>query len=303
MFFLSFPHILLYHIVIKTCIFVRKGGKAMYISNVNSASIKLKSIESEKIAVTENLTIQSDDQLILLYIHKGALNYQHDGHQGEIKKRDLVILNPHQTIEIEPIRKIEWIQIKLTGILFTSSLEINSANQLFIISDTTQTLKQYLDLALIEKDQRFRGSEIILKKLLECVMVHVLRHNELSIKDSSVQVKHNEIETIQQYIRDNYSQKLSLDDLSDLVNINKYYLIRLFKQQTGLSPIDYLIHVRLAEAEKLLAHSNVTISKISDMVGFHSPSHFSKTFKESNHCTPSVYRKRYANKNEATEII
>ena len=275
----------------------------MYISNVNSASIKLKSIESEKIAVTETQTIHSEDQLVLLYIHKGALNYQHDGHQGEMKKRDLVILNPHQTIEIEPVRKIEWIQIRLTGILFTSSLEINSANQLFIISDTNQTLKQYLDLALIEKNQRFRGSEIILKKLLECVMVHILRHNESSIKDSSIQVKHNEIETIQQYIRDNYSQKLSLDDLSELVSINKYYLIRLFKQQTGLSPIDYLIHVRLAEAEKLLAHSNVTISKISDMVGFHSPSHFSKTFKESNHCTPSIYRKRYANKNETTDLL
>lgn len=275
----------------------------MYISNVNSASIKLKSIESERVAVEEAQTIHSEDNLILLYIHKGALNYKHDGHQGEIKKRDLVILNPRQSIEIEPIRKIEWIQIKLTGILFTSSLEINSENQLFIISDTSQTLKQYLDLALIEKEQRFRGSEIILKKLLECVMVHILRNNELSIKDSSIQVKHNEIEIIQQYIRDNFSKKLTLDDLSELVNINKYYLIRLFKQQTGLSPIDYLIHVRLAEAEKLLAHSNVTISKISDMVGFHSPSHFSKTFKESNHCTPSTYRKRYASKNESTEIV
>ena len=275
----------------------------MYISNVNSASIKLKSIESERVAVEEAQTINSEDNLILLYIHKGALNYKHDGHQGEIKKRDLVILNPRQSIEIEPIRKIEWIQIKLTGILFTSSLEINSENQLFIISDTSQTLKQYLDLALIEKEQRFRGSEIILKKLLECVMVHILRNNELSIKDSSIQVKHNEIEIIQQYIRDNFSKKLTLDDLSELVNINKYYLIRLFKQQTGLSPIDYLIHVRLAEAEKLLAHSNVTVSKISDMVGFHSPSHFSKTFKESNHCTPSTYRKRYASKNESTEIV
>lgn len=275
----------------------------MYISNVNSASIKLKSIESERVAVEEAQTIHSEDNLILLYIHKGALNYKHDGHQGEIKKRDLVILNPHQSIEIEPIRKIEWIQIKLTGILFTSSLEINSENQLFIISDTSQTLKQYLDLGLIEKEQRFRGSEIILKKLLECVMVHILRNNELSIKDSSIQVKHNEIEIIQQYIRENFSKKLTLDDLSELVDINKYYLIRLFKQQTGLSPIDYLIHVRLAEAEKLLSHSNLTVSKISDMVGFHSPSHFSKTFKESNHCTPSTYRKRYASKNGSTEIV
>ena len=66
----------------------------------------------------------------------------------------------------------------------------------------------------------------------------------------------------------------------------------MFKQRTGLSPIDYLIQVRLAEAEKLLAESNYTVSKIADYVGFHSPSYFSKSFKEVNDCTPSEYRKK-----------
>lgn len=273
----------------------------MYISNINSASIKFNSIVSERIGLEEPKMIQSDDQLVIVYIHKGAANYTHLSTNGEIKKRDLILLNPGQTLVLEPIRKLEWIMIRLTGIVFTSSLEINSKSQLFIISDANQTIKHYLDLALIEREQQFRGSDIILKKLIECVMVHVLRHNELSIKDSSVQVKHDEIEIIQQYIREHYAEKITLDQLSELVDINKYYLIRLFKQQTGLSPIDYLIHVRLGEAEKLLAHTNVTISKISDMVGFHSPSHFSKTFKESNHSTPSLYRKRYANKDNAAD--
>lgn len=273
----------------------------MYISNINSASIKFNSIVSERISLDGPQMIHSDDQLVIVYIHKGAANYTHLSTKSEIKKRDLILLNPGQTLEIEPIRKLEWIVIRLTGIVFTSSLEINSLSQLFIISDANQTIKLYLDLALIEREQQFRGSDIILKKLLECVMVHVLRHNELSIKDSSIQVKHDEIETIQQYIREHYSDKITLDQLSELVDINKYYLIRLFKQQTGLSPIDYLIHVRLGEAEKLLAHTNVAISKISDMVGFHSPSHFSKTFKESNHSTPSLYRKRYANGESAAD--
>lgn len=274
----------------------------MYISNINSASIKLNSITSERIGTDKPTIINSEDQLVIVYIHKGAANYTHLTTNGEIKKRDLILLNPDQTLELEPIRKLEWIIIRLTGILFTSSLEINSNSQLFIISDANQTIKHYLDLALIEKEQQFRGSDIILRKLLECVMVHVLRNNELSIKDSSIQVKHDEIEIIQQYIRDHYSEKITLDHLSELVNINKYYLIRLFKQQTGLSPIDYLIHVRLAEAEKLLAHTDVTISKISDMVGFHSPSHFSKTFKESNHSTPSTFRKMYIAKSETTDV-
>lgn len=269
----------------------------MYISNVNSSSIKLQSIESETIDSTESMTTYSEDELILLYMNKGAANYSTVDSEGEFKKRDLLIINPNNEVTITPIRKIDWVKIRLSGILFTSSLEINSDLQIFITEDINQMIKHYLELALMEESSRFRGSDIILKKLLECIMVHILRNNELSIKDAGVQVKHDEIDQIQGYIREHYAEKITLDQLSDFVGINKYYLIRLFKQKTGLSPIDYLIHVRLSEAEKLLAQTNITISKISDQVGFHSPSHFSKTFKESNHCTPSAYRKKFKESN------
>ena len=195
---------------------------------------------------------------------------------------------------IHPIRKIDWIKINLSGILFTSSEEINSPKQTFIADDPNAIIKMYLDLCLTELKHPFRGTDIVLKKNLEAVLVHILRDSCLSIKDATVQVKNDEIDQVQEYIAENFHQKISLDELSEFVGINKYYLIRLFKQKTGLSPIDYLIHVRLQEGERLLSQTDITISEISDMVGFHSPSHFSKTFKESNHCTPSQYRKKHS---------
>lgn len=269
----------------------------MYISNINSASIKLEDIQLEKIPTSGSVTINSEDHLVMIYIHKGAATYSYFDSIGEVKKRDLIILNPQESIQIDPIRKIEWVRVEVTGILFTSSFEVESQRNLFIVTDESQTLKYYLDLAILENEEQFRGSELIMRKLIECVMVHVLRHHELSIKDSTVQVRHREIEKVKKYIRENYSEKVSLDELSEIVNINKYYLIRLFKQQTGLSPIDYLINVRLSQAEKLLTQTSLTISEISDRVGFHSPSHFSKTFKENNHMTPSTYRKKFSKQN------
>ncbi|MGF3214562.1 helix-turn-helix domain-containing protein [Facklamia sp. P12945] len=266
----------------------------MYISDINSASVKLDSIQSEKITSSQRFTVQSSDKLVLIYVHKGAADFISEEKIGGFKKRDIIILNPNHSIEIQPIRKLEWFRVEISGILFTSSAEIESMDNIFIVCDQSQTIKNYLDLALIEYKQPFRGSELVLRKLIECVMVHVLRHHELSIKDSSIQVRHQEIEIIKNYIREHFSEKVTLEQLSDIVDINKYYMIRLFKQQTGLSPIDYLIHVRLSEAEKLLAQTSITISKISDIVGFHSPSHFSKTFKESNHMTPSAYRRKFS---------
>ena len=265
----------------------------MYISNVNSASVKLVSISAQQLSVEKPREIVSEN-LLIFFINKGAGTCLYDGETHEIKKRDVVILNPNTPMEMEPVRKIEWTCIELSGIVFTSSQAATSNAQFFIMSHPNPTLKYYLDLALMEDENRFRGSDLIMRKLVECVLVHLLRHNELSIKDANAQAKHDEIEVLQEFIRQHYAEKVTLEQLSELVGINKYYLIRLFKQQTGLSPIDYLIHVRLEEAEKLLAKSNITVADISDRVGFHSPSHFSKTFKENNHCTPSQYRRRYS---------
>lgn len=265
----------------------------MYISNVNSATIKLSSISIVSLMPHEPLTLLSNE-LLIYYISKGAGHCRFDNRSQEIKKRDIIIINPGTNFTIEPTRKIECIRIVLSGVLFTSTMGTQSEHNSFITSSYNPALKHYLHLALLEEENRFRGSDLILKKLVECVLIHVLRHNELSIKDSSSQTKHNEIDTLQEYIHEHYSEKITLELLSNLVKINKYYLIRLFKQQTGLSPIDYLIHVRLEAAEKLLTKTTITVSEISDLVGFHSPSHFSKTFKENNHFTPSAYRKKYA---------
>ncbi|MBS4461693.1 helix-turn-helix transcriptional regulator [Aerococcaceae bacterium zg-B36] len=266
----------------------------MYISNVNSASIKLHQIQSNNIPESHTTTLESNDYLTLIYIHKGAAHYEtQQAEQVELKKREVLILNPGHSITLSPIRKIEYICVQLTGIIFTSSMQLDTSDSFFHIKQTSSTFKDYLDLALIENQKNYRGTDLLLKKLIECLLIQILRHNELSIKDASMQSKSHEIEQIQAYIRANYAQKITLDSLSEVADINKYYLIRLFKQFTGLSPIDYLIHVRLKEAEKLLISTHQSVAQISDQVGFHSPSHFSKTFKEFNHITPTKYRHTY----------
>lgn len=264
----------------------------MYISNINSSSIKLHAINKEEMITKQPITIYSEDQVTLLYIIKGGGNFETELSNGQFKKEDLLILNPGMELTIEPLRKVEWIKFTLSGILFISSIDIDSTKQLYVTHDDTRQMKAYLDLALIEDANESEGTALITKKLIECVVAHILRSKDLTIKDDSVQVEDDEIQLVQRYIRENYSKRLTLDQLASHIGMRKYYFIRVFKQRTGLSPIDYLIQVRLAEAERLLAESNYTVSKIADYVGFHSPSYFSKSFKEVNDCTPSEYRKK-----------
>ncbi len=269
----------------------------MYISNVNTASIHLKNLITEK-HDDHHLTIETNEHLVLFYILKGAMTYELEEETVTLKRHDLLIVNPNNQIDMTLLRKVEWIRIEVEGIVFTSSFDIARNKETFVIHDHNTIIKKYLELLMIEHSYYTKGTDMILRKLTENIVVHILRNKGLSIKDSQKQIKHDEIQAVQDYIRLNYTRKLTLDELADTANINKYYFIRLFKQKTGLSPIDYLIHVRLAEAEKLLTETNISITEISDRVGFHSPSHFSKTFKESNHITPSQFRKKYRNKNK-----
>lgn len=96
-----------------------------------------------------------------------------------------------------------------------------------------------------------------------------------------------------QYIDENYSEHLSLEDLARCVNFHKAYFCRLFKQATGITVVDYLNFVRIREAEALL-RSNMSAIEASYLVGFSSPSYFTKIFKKYRLCSPSTYKKIYS---------
>src|SRR5699024_11913573 len=77
----------------------------MYISNINSSSIKLHAINKEEMTTKQPITIYSEDQVTLLYIIKGGGNYETKLSSGQFKKEDLIILNPGMELTIEPLRK------------------------------------------------------------------------------------------------------------------------------------------------------------------------------------------------------
>lgn len=93
-----------------------------------------------------------------------------------------------------------------------------------------------------------------------------------------------------QYINTNFRENITLDELSDIVHLDKCYLIRIFKRQTGLSPMEYLQNHRLEYAEHLLLNINMSISEIAFSCGYNSPSFFSMQFKRKFLVPPKTYR-------------
>ncbi|MEK3876966.1 AraC family transcriptional regulator [Paenibacillus sp. FSL M7-0420] len=96
------------------------------------------------------------------------------------------------------------------------------------------------------------------------------------------------------YIESNYwKSSLSVLDVVEYVSIERSYLFRLFKKETGTSISSYLTTLRIRRACELLAESRLSVKSLSYSVGYHDPLYFSKIFKKVTSYTPSQYRKVY----------
>jgi two-component system response regulator YesN len=101
------------------------------------------------------------------------------------------------------------------------------------------------------------------------------------------------IEKVQEYVKNNYQNpNLSLEMMSDMVQISPGYLGKLFKNISNISFTEYLIHTRLEKAKEFLSLTNLPASKIGENVGIYNVTYFSTLFKKVYGITPSEFRER-----------
>ena len=97
---------------------------------------------------------------------------------------------------------------------------------------------------------------------------------------------------ILEYIQENYSENITLEDLKHRFFLSKNQIIRIFKKRTGYPPYEYLKRYRLTKACELLLGTSQNICEIAAQVGYHNASHFAAQFGAVYGMTPGEYRDR-----------
>ena len=97
---------------------------------------------------------------------------------------------------------------------------------------------------------------------------------------------------IKAYIDENYTQKLTLNDLAQRFYWSKEYISKVFKEKYGCNFYEYLTALRIETAKSLLRDPTVNRSAIYEMLGFTDNSHFSKSFKKHTGMTPREFAHR-----------
>lgn len=99
------------------------------------------------------------------------------------------------------------------------------------------------------------------------------------------------VENIMKYMEENYQEKISLDQIADNMYLSTYYISKLFKKETGDTPINYLIRLRMKKAREILEEDpSCTIRSVAEAVGYEDAYHFSKLFKKYYGISPLYYR-------------
>lgn len=101
------------------------------------------------------------------------------------------------------------------------------------------------------------------------------------------------ITKIKNYIIQNYSQPLYLDDLAAMVNMTATAFSRFFKSRTNRTLSDYIIEIRLGHAIRLLVDTSMTSAEICYMCGFNNISNFNRLFRKKKGCSPKEFRNNY----------
>ncbi|MFJ5715829.1 response regulator [Neobacillus sp. NPDC093127] len=101
------------------------------------------------------------------------------------------------------------------------------------------------------------------------------------------------IEQVIEYIKTKLPGDITLTDAAAAVHLNPCYLSQLFKQQMNQTFLDYVLKLRMDEAERLLAHTSLRISEIAYRLGYLDLSYFSNSFKRIKRKTPSEFRKSF----------
>ena len=143
--------------------------------------------------------------------------------------------------------------------------------------------------------KNMEGRELILRSLLLDIISYAVETSQYERYSRLASVERRSLSAIDNalhYIRENYSENLSLKSILELTNYSKSHFIRLFKESTGMYVSEYINKYRIEKACLDLIYTNNNITEIATANGFNNIQYFSRKFREYMKCTPKQYQKK-----------
>ena len=205
-----------------------------------------------------SLQRESFDSFLLMYIQKGSLTLTLEGRTRRVTAGSFVLMDCYK--------------LRL-GNVFTLTDEIPPLRKLQMIYDA------------------FRSGGPVREPAMNKYLTDVMTSFLLASPHAAGDTDHTLMaEKITGYISEHFAETIRVEELAARASMSLYHFIRVFKSETGFTPHEYILNVRMATAKYLLKNSRLTVKDICYAVGYSSESVFCGAFKRAAGVPPAQYR-------------
>ena len=255
-------------------------------------SAKLLNVSSSKYGGDWHSVPHTHNHTELFFIVSGKGQFLIEDQIFPVDVNNLVIINPNvsHTEDSLNAQPLEYIVLGIDGVELATSA--NSNGQFCILDHFSSVeISSCLRNILREMELKNTGYEDICQAYMEILIIRLMRNTALSVQTEPQGISSNrQCAAVKRYIDLHFKEPLTLAHLSEEAHMNKYYLSHAFKQEYGISPINYLISRRINESKYLLTETDLSMSQIAQLLGFSSLSYFSQSFRKTQGVSPMEFR-------------
>ena len=246
-------------------------------------------------------TSEARADYVLLFLIEGSLPARITEVSFEMTGGTALLLDPGAAATAAG-RNVEYLSLTLSpALMLDAAARTGMVGAGALVSFRVNLVKEDAHLARLARDlagelaRDEAGKALVIAALVEQTIVHLLRHHsnvrrsdELEL--SRVGLVDRRIRRAIELMHAHMNRELPLEEIAAAAFLSPYHFARLFKKLTGASPHAYLATLRVARAQALLAETDLSISEVSERVGYSSSSHFTKAFRQATGLAPRAYR-------------
>ena len=146
-------------------------------------------------------------------------------------------------------------------------------------AQTSDYVERYMNMALWEK-MELRGAMLM-------IMSHFIREAKPRIWTSDERMKR-----VLKHIHEHIADEIDVTEMANVASVTKTYFIRLFKQEFGQTPVQYINRKKVERAQLLLFTSDCSVKEVAYKLGFSDHSYFIRLFRKMTGITPLEYRRQ-----------
>ena len=229
----------------------------------------------------------------ILYVANGKTHFWFDGKEEIVSAGHMVLYKPDEIQKyvyyLEDTPEVFWIHFTGSDVKNILAYHGISLDEHVFYCGVLPDYKALFRKIIQELQLCRYGYEDYIASLFNDILLLVDRQqHEQKKATGNVQ---EQIERAAAYFNENYNTKISIDDYAESLHISTNWFIHNFKQYAGMSPAQYILSLRMVNAQSLLERTTYNIKEISEIVGYENPLYFSRVFKKEIGKSPAQYRK------------